>query len=804
MNEEQHFLSILDSIFTHPSNQRESLNLQQQIVMDVYNQTLAIIIIANSSEYTESQLNLAFTFLMSVHRLRSHKRLPNLPESARVSFDLMLTHAQNPSTQRWASVLRHTFQRAFSRASPQDYQPFTAEVLSCLSSPHQNIVNAGLIAAKALLNTSVCSETCIGFVPELFSVFQCAFAQLFNENTVQNPTILPLGRRILKITSSMIVFCDEFLYRDGYSLRMVAIVLSIVIGMNPTDDSELAALIHLAAVFLSKFLEQIDCRFVNAAHRFEERLAIYEEFAPSFVSVAIPFCLALPSAFPTLWRALGAPLVFALATRINYSPEFAPQLLTVALLYSQIPESEYFEIDTNPVSFYGMAYVNEPCDLSQPRRSAIAIFQQFCPDPALSFLLSQNYSEGLMHLIGSFCELYGASPELLPFIRTFPGQLPLFHELTRLRMLRWFVPQLTFPELEFLMNASHTLLSQSEDPLSFTVGVEVLEKLLEYNGPVVPESIGILIHNAESTLGCAGIRALALLAEHASDVTEFTRGFIQRACRQLGGLWKPGATGWDRDGFKNLCGKIAGMLRRPGCDPPFREIAALARLFLSDEPAQYFAEVLEVAVTFQCSQAIALGRRVLRVLTHSIYIADLSLVVLAFVCAHPNEIGEVGGKIIAYMKRCTEENEICVVARVMAAMLQITQLEVEEICVWGIGMVIEGKGEVVSHAGIEILASAIAGGRAVSLPGEIFEIWGEMIDRGYLATNYFRVLTLTAFVTINPEVVFEERVRRILFNEIPLNLEFYATYRNIRFEGPRMPILSGVTERFPSFVEGEI
>jgi hypothetical protein len=643
----------------------------------------------------------------------------------------------------------------------------------------------------------------MGYSSSLLTAFQGAFERIFNEDSLQNPEFFPFATRIVKIWSQMIVYHEALLYRDGYTFRMIGTVLSIVPTLFATDDRELASLIHACVGFLSNFMRHCDCRGLDSGDHWEDRNAIYQDFGPTFVSMAISLALALPTAFPADWRALGGPLVFSLAVNVDAIPELAPQLLTVSLFYSQIPEAEQSDASTNPTSFYGMAYVHVPLDSSQPRRCATQLFRMFSPEPALSFLGSQSYSEGLVHLLGVYCEDWNPA-DVLPFVSALPGTLPPFDELSRLRLLRWLTPHLPSSDQAILATAAQAMLAQVDNPLTFTVGVEILEQLLAAGVPCPPDAATMLFRDAEKAIGAVGMRALSLLAPHAPDVGSFSRTFISRACHILAGLWHPGATGWDTRGFEEICGDIAAQIRRPGCDLPFEEIDLLTEKFITDEPARYFAVVLEAAVALPTPEATALARRVLASFGKVLYVTEFASVLRAFVCAHPGDMAsEIAAQMVMAMRSAEDETGVCAAAKVLAALIQSGAIDAAEIGSLAIEM-IEGQGsDVIRGSGIELIASALAAGTQFNVPADVFEIWTQMTDRGFLATNYFRALTLAAFVAVNAEQTFGEFMAKILRNDVPINHDFYASNEQGLLDGEGMPILAGVAERFPGFVDGE-
>jgi hypothetical protein len=301
------------------------------------------------------------------------------------------------------------------------------------------------------------------------------------------------------------------------------------------------------------------------------------------------------------------------------------------------------------------------------------------------------------------------------------------------------------------------------------------------------------------------MRALALLAERAPDVAEASRAFVARACDAARALCASRPPGWDSDGFADICAQIALQLRRPGCAADLRPIAELARQLCRDEPAQEFAQVLEAAASLQCDGALECARiaiEALRVLPQ--YTGELAPVVRAFVCAHPGQLcAEFADAMVAALAGAVAEDGVCAAAKALAALFQSAQCEPGGALGIALEMIAVNGNDTVRGAGIEIVASAAAGGMAVGVPEWAFEAWREMIDRGRLATNYFRALTLAAFVALHAEEAFGERMMAMLNNQIQIDREFFANNRETLFDDPPMPILDGIAERFPGFVLGE-
>jgi hypothetical protein len=585
---------------------------------------------------------------------------------------------------------------------------------------------------------------------------------------------------------------------------MIQAVLAIAVTAPPTTEPEVSSLVHAAAFFVYKFVVTVDVRRASAATRHEERIAMFDAFFPSLLAIAVEICPAIRVTFPEKWREVGAPLLCAIAQAVvEPPPDLAPQLLLVALIYTELPDAEFEESQEHLAAFYGMAYGPDGADIAHPRQSAGWLFRKVRGEPAETavFLSEQPYSEALMHLTYGLCaDTSPPPPELMALVRAFPADIPPFHALTRLRLLASIVPWLGPDELAFLLDASFVLMQEPGDPLRFTVGVEVLKHLLTHKVAVTEAHIQLLVEHAEASLDALGLQALALVPSRFL----VSRTFIERVCKRMADLVSEvNARHWDRLEFEGLCHALATHLRVPGCDPDIEAICELARHFVPDEQTNWFGSVMEATVALPDPAVrgiLEIALNELGTQRHSgpLFVEELALVVCSFVCAHAGDLvggfgGDIARQMCAVARRVQDPEQIPYVARVLAALVQVRVMDgIEEIIDVGMGL-IGAQIETIRHAGVEVLASAIAVGFDVNLPAEVFQMWVDMIERGYFATDYLRFLSIAAFAAFverHPEAGrdLEEVVQKLMLGEIEPNSDFFAGNEEF-LEGARMPVL---------------
>jgi hypothetical protein len=352
----------------------------------------------------------------------------------------------------------------------------------------------------------------------------------------------------------------------------------------------------------------------------------------------------------------------------------------------------------------------------------------------------------------------------------------------------------------------------------FTVGVEVLDALLRNDVPVSEEHCQLLLAHAEVALTPISFHALDQLSDRAGDqFAAFSHNVIIRCCRRLRDLVsvKPRL---DKQGIQDACDAIKAQLSRPNCDVPFGTIFPIVKK-VARSP-EWTPPILGMLAPLMQSDHPGLGDLVeflvalLRRQNFTTYVAEVCLLLIDFICAHEDAIADWAAELVNLLvaKGNLDElwdQDIAIIGKTLAVILQ-SQFVTEAaptVVAWAVAHAEATEETFIKHMAIEVIASVFAVIGVVEVPAEVLQWWDELIDHGYLATNYFRTLTAAAFVNMAAAGIDipGEQVAAVMTNQVPLNEEYFEQNRSLVFAGAGpMPIERAELCRLPGFVKGNV